>query len=231
MGERQIFVRFCGCNLACQYCDTTLNFPEIKDARIEITPGKREFKNHPNPLSLDKLLDSIDQLGKPQGLHHSVSLTGGEPLLQVDFLKDLIPEITKRDLLTYLETNGTLPKHLSEIIDLLDIIAMDLKIPSATGLSSYFEEHKEFLKMATKREVMVKVVFTRESTIKEIEEAAELVAEVNPKIPFILQPVTPYGPIKHRPRPQEILAFQALAKRRLENVRVIPQMHKILGLS
>ncbi len=230
VGERQIFIRFIGCNLACQYCDTPLNSPEMKPARVELTSGKKDFKEYPNPMSLEQVLEIVAALHKVKNLHHSVSLTGGEPLLQVDFLKELIPRLTEKDLLTYLETNGTLPNHLKEIINLIDIVVMDFKLSSATGLSSYMREHKEFLQIAAQREVMVKAVFTRETQLREIEEMTEMISQVNPKIPLVLQPVTPYGPVKHRPYPQEILAFQTFAKRKLQNVRVIPQIHKLLGL-
>jgi hypothetical protein len=47
---------------------------------------------------------------------------------------------------------------------------------------------------------------------------------------LVLQPVTPHGPVKHRPNPDQILAFQAIAKRRLKKVRVIPQVHRIFGV-
>jgi organic radical activating enzyme len=79
------------------------------------------------------------------------------------------------------------------------------------------------------KEVFAKMVFTRETRTKEVMDAVALIAEVDERIPLVLQPVTPHGPAKHRPRPDQILAFQAIAKRRLKQVRVIPQVHKIFG--
>jgi len=46
----------------------------------------------------------------------------------------------------YLETNGTLPHELSMIIDLVDIVAMDFKLPSSTGGKAYWREHADFLR-------------------------------------------------------------------------------------
>ena len=230
IGERQIFIRFAGCNLSCQYCDTPQALIIQKQFKVEETPGKKDFKPFNNPATLEELLSIIDRLAKQKELNHSLSLTGGEPLLQVDFLKNFIPEAKKIKLPIYLETNGVLPKHLEEIIEKVDIISMDIKLPSATGLSSYMSEHKKTLEIAAQKEVFVKIVFTRESKAKEIDEASKLIAEVSDEIPLILQPVTPFGPIKHRPNPDQMLAFHAIAKRRLKNVRVIPQVHRILGL-
>jgi len=231
VGERQIFVRFAGCNLSCQYCDTPQALVIPKTYKVEKVPGTHKFESYPNPIELQELVALIHFLNKPEGSSQAVVLTGGEPLLQIDFLKNFIPELKKKvKLPIYLETNGVLPKHLSEIIELVDIIAFDFKLPSATGLSSYFKEHREALEVAYLKEVFVKVVFARESTIKEIEEVVSTIATLDEKIPLILQPVTPFGPIKHRPTPEQIVAFHNLAKKKLKTVRVIPQMHKLLGI-
>jgi 7-carboxy-7-deazaguanine synthase len=231
LGERQSFVRFAGCNLSCQYCDTPQALVVPKEFKVEVTPGKKDFKKLPNPATTAQLIEILNSFQKPKGATHSISLTGGEPLLQVDFLKVFLPELKKEiGLPVYLETNGVLPDHLSEVIDMVDIVAFDVKLPSATGLSPYWKEHKKALELAYMKEVFVKMVFTRESKAKEVDEAVSLIAEIDEKIPLVLQPVTPFGPIKHRPHPDQILAFQTIAKRKLKRVRVIPQMHKVLGL-
>jgi len=231
VGERQTFVRFAGCNLNCQYCDTPQALVIPKEFKVEISPGKKNFEKFPNPATVAQLVKLIAAFERTKTSTHSISLTGGEPLLQIDFLKSFIPalkEVVK--LPVYLETNGVLPDHLSEIIEQVDIIAFDLKLPSATGLSPYWKEHKKALEIAVLQECFVKIVFTRESKAQEMDEAVSLIAGVDENIPLVLQPVTPFGPIKHRPNPDQIIAFQTLAKRKLKKVRVIPQVHKMLGV-
>ncbi|KPJ64143.1 hypothetical protein AMJ44_13330, partial [candidate division WOR-1 bacterium DG_54_3] len=71
---------------------------------------------------------------------------------------------------------------------------------------------------------------TRESKAKEVDEAVSLIAEIDEKIPLVLQPVTPHGPVKHRPNPEQIMAFHTIARRKLKRVKVIPQVHKIFGV-
>ncbi|MEE8637936.1 MAG: 7-carboxy-7-deazaguanine synthase QueE [Candidatus Margulisiibacteriota bacterium] len=231
LGERQSFIRFAGCNLSCQYCDTPQALSVPKEFKVEFTPGKKNFKQFKNPATAPQLIEFVSSFEKPKGVNHSLSLTGGEPLLQVDFLKKFIPELRKEiSLPIYLETNGVLPDHLAEVIDLVDIISFDIKLPSATGLSPYWKEHKKALEIAYMKEVFVKIVFTRDSKAKEMDEAVSLIADLDEKIPLVLSPVTPHGPIKHRPNPDQILAFQAISKRRLEKVKVIPQVHKIFGI-
>jgi organic radical activating enzyme len=229
-GERQIFVRFSGCNLTCQYCDSPQALELSPTFKLEAVPGSHKFETRQNPASVETVVGLLAGL-EGKGADHSLSLTGGEPLLQVDFLKEFLPELKKKvKLPVYLETNGVLPDHLNEVIEQIDIIAMDMKLPSATGLSPYWKEHKKFLETAYLKEVFVKIVVAKGSGVKEIDEAAALIAGVDENIPLILQPVTPHGPLKHRPTAEELFAFHTVAKRKLKNVRVIPQMHKISGL-
>ena len=71
-----------------------------------------------------------------------VAITGGEPTVNAD-LVDFIRKIKERDLLVKLDSNGTRPDILKELIDsfLVDYIAMDIKsskegYPKACGLKS-----------------------------------------------------------------------------------------------
>ena len=132
LGEKQIFVRSFGCNLNCRFCDTKL------DSFREYEPQElfKEIKLH-------------------QDNHRSVSFTGGEPLLQKDFLKEILKLTQKCGLRNYLETNGTLPDELKEVIDYVDIVAMDLKLPSSTGLCGFWGEHRRFLELASRKEVFL----------------------------------------------------------------------------
>jgi len=232
VGERQIFVRFSGCNLSCQYCDSTQALVLFPTFKVETVPGSHKFEIQKNPASVETVVGLVGVLAdKPAGVNHSISLTGGEPLLQVDFLKAFLPEVKRRiKLPIYLETNGVLADRLAEIIEQVDIVAMDIKLPSATGLSPYWKEHKKMLETAYLKEVFVKIVVTKESNFKEVDEAAALIASVDDKIALVLQPVSPHGPVKHRPGAEQLLALQTAAKRKLKTVRVIPQTHKLYGM-
>ena len=66
-GEEQLFVRLYGCNLQCKYCDTRLDYYEEK--------------------TVDELISLLDS-DAFSGVQ-SVALTGGEPLLQPEFIKVL----------------------------------------------------------------------------------------------------------------------------------------------
>ncbi|MDD3905835.1 MAG: 7-carboxy-7-deazaguanine synthase QueE [Candidatus Omnitrophica bacterium] len=211
LGAKQIFVRFKKCNLNCVFCD------EAKGL------ASKEYA----PLELLKEIKAIDVA---RGPHHSVSLTGGEPLLYWDFLKVFL-RIAKKNRLfkAYLETNGTLPHELSKIIDLVDIVAMDFKLPSSTGERSYWHEHADFLRIASKKNVFVKAVVTANTDKEDIEKALLLMKKARKNIPFILQPVSPVKSDDRQIGHDRLMGFLEIGLRNeIETMRVIPQIHKIL---
>ena len=165
VGERQCFLRLAGCNIQCAYCDTPTQ-ELTATGKKEKTPGQRDFIQFNNPVTPAELVNYISSFLSNKELHHSFVITGGEPLLQVGFLLELLPAFKKLGLKIFLETNGTLPENLSEVIELIDIVSLDFKIASATGqLSNYESQTLKSLEFSLLKEVFVKIVFTRESKI------------------------------------------------------------------
>ncbi len=227
VGYRQAFLRFHGCNLHCAYCDTVQpNSPAC--CRVESEPGSALFSHWPNPVTLTAVMELLSGWRRRSpGLHHSLSLTGGEPLLHRDTLLQWLPELRTLFPL-YLETNGTLPDDLAAVIDHLDYISMDIKLPSASGSPPLWESHRKFLENAVEKELFVKIIVAPDTPPEEIECASLLVRDVKPTIPLILQPVTRNG-VPAVPS-QLLLKFQEQAARILPDVRVIPQTHVFLNL-
>jgi len=235
LGERQVFLRFVGCNLDCAYCDTPAARSEPPTCRMERSPGSQDFEEVANPLSVAGVTDAVRRLVKPQpGLHHSVALTGGEPLLHPDFLLQLLPTLGDFGLKAYLETNGTLAEELVRVLPHLDVVCADIKLPSATQQAPIWGMHERFLITLISMEDparldFAKCVVTADCDPEEIETAARLILGIDPDMPLVLQPVTPIGEGVSAPSPQHILGLQAVAKRHLRRVRVIPQTHRIGG--
>ncbi len=131
IGCRQIFVRFAECNLSCDYCDTP--FHGGPTCQIEAEPGSGCFNSHDNPVSMAEITRLISHWQHvSNNVHHSIALTGGEPLLHADLLKHWLPEVVSI-LPVFLETNGTLPAELEKVLPLLDWISMDIKGSAVTG--------------------------------------------------------------------------------------------------
>lgn len=226
IGLRQIFIRLALCNLACRYCDTPV---DISDAcRVETAPGAGSFFGLPNPVSLDVLSSLVaDWVGRLPGGHHSISITGGEPLMQGQVLQNWLP--TLRELLPiHLETNGTLPQAFAPIVSHVDWVSMDIKLASQTGEPTPWLAHEEFLGLAAECGCCVKVVVGMETTDDEVQQAAEIVRRQAPLAPLILQPITTAGEVGTSAA--HLFRLQERAASIHGLVRVIPQTHAFLGL-
>ncbi len=138
-----------------------------------------------------------------------------------------LPELRKL-LPIYLETNGTLHSALEPLMDHLDIIGMDIKIPSTSGCTDLWDDHRRFLEIAARKELFVKVIVGAETQDWEIIRTSELISAVNRNIPLILQPVTNLKG-KVEVNPVKMLELQEIAYRNLAEVRIIPQTHKFMA--
>lgn len=218
IGCRQTFIRTAGCNLNCAYCDT--NFAPADFCRVETAAGAMTFDKIKNPIDAATVASIVKKFGAAVPTH-SVSFTGGEPLLHWQFIREVAALIDDK---IFLETNGTLAAALAEVIDAVDIISMDIKLPSVAG--NFFGAHREFLNIARRKDLYCKLVISAETTPAEFDAAIEIIP---PEILLILQPVTPIKNILPIPA-RRILELQARALRKLKSVRVIPQTHKFLNI-
>jgi len=111
-GRISAIIFLAGCNLRCQFCYVPhLVLPE------EIKKIK--------PISENKIFSFLKER---KGFLEAVSISGGEPTLNPQLPK-FIEKIKNLKYLVELETNGTNPKMLKELIDkrLVDYVAMDIK--------------------------------------------------------------------------------------------------------
>jgi len=221
-GQRQTFVRLAGCNLGCDYCDTpAAREPNPATCQIELAPGSGEIVLFENPMTAETVAGYCRELER-----NVVTITGGEPLVQGDFVEFLLEELKGSGLVTHLETNGTMFRELAGVIRLVDVVAMDMKVASAAGDGELWDEHSRFLEIASGTEVFVKVVVSAGTTEDEIRRCSDLIAYVDRHIPLVIQPVTGAD----SPTGEHLLRLQDAASEKLADARVIPQCHKALGL-
>ena len=197
VGCMQTFVRLMGCNISCAFCDTQRDEADCK------------------LMSADEVLARCVSFGLKD-----ISVTGGEPLCQVDFLRAFAEDARERGFRIHLETNGTLPNELKKVIEHVDVVAMDMKLPSETKCGEFWEEHTQFLRTASAKEVFVKVVCSKDTPIDEILKCEEIIRKVNPKAPLIIQPMS--GCVPDISKIADALKYI--------KPRFIPQCHKILGV-
>jgi 7-carboxy-7-deazaguanine synthase len=228
VGKRQVFVRFAHCHLKCAYCDTPMTSATGK-CHVETPPGSGLIQYEENPLSPERLIDVITPLVKT-ARHHSVSFTGGEPLLYHQFLKDVFPSIQK-EAPTYLETSGTQPEFLETVLPWTNYIAMDIKLPSSTKEPPQFENHARFYELAMQNKnvtCFIKIVFNQQTTQEEMDAVKTIVTNRN--TPIILQPETDLIDRTVHINPQQVLAMENDLSQYFDDVRVIPQTHKMLNV-
>ncbi len=151
-------------------------------------------------------------------------------MLHSAFLKMLLPYFRGYGYKVHLDTNGTLPDKLKEIIDFVDVVAMDIKLPSSTRDKEFWEEHREFLMTAKTKNAFVKMVITGETTEADLNKAVDLIESIDKTIPLILQPVSKVRDFDKVPDNAVLIKWQKAALRKLKDVRIIPQLHKIRGL-
>jgi organic radical activating enzyme len=181
--------------------------------------------------SLDQTLNEILRLESEQGPHQHISLTGGEPLLYLPFLKPLLARLRSHGFSVYLETSGVLWKALEEIVDFCDVIAMDLKPASVTLEKSYLEEHRPFLKIGSEHNLFIKMVLSKKIDLDEFDALVSMVAQSAPNVALYLQPLTAEIEGHDDPQLMDLLVqLQTRGQKWLKDIRIGLRLHRILNI-
>lgn len=220
VGRPQVFVRFHGCKLKCNYCDTPLTHQSIVKARVEHPPYSRQFEVFPLEFSAPELDAQIERFGI-----RSLALTGGEPLEQAPFIRHWLQN-SAYHYEVLLETNGVETEGLSQVLDFVSLISLDIKLPSSSGEKPLWDTHARFLEVAREKSHYAKVVFDETMTGEEMAALAALL-EKFPKLEMIFQPVSP---LQKRDMKKVLSLFESMAQKFPDRVRLIPQVHKFLSV-
>jgi 7-carboxy-7-deazaguanine synthase len=214
IGRRQVFVRFSGCNLNCNYCDTL----ESQD------PLSGDL------VSTEELYNEVNEIMTPD--FHSISFTGGEPLLHSDFIQKFLEEYKFKSLL---ETNGTLPRELEKISSLLDYVSLDIKLPEHEASNNYddlLDLELESIKLLRDEEIntyckVVVMPWTKVDMIGFI--ASKIADEVQntSRLSMVIQPMSPLTVWAEGT--QKLFEMSEVAGKYID-VLTIPQVHKLLNV-
>ena len=228
-GERQVFVRTAGCSATCYWCDTVSS---KRERPVCLVHGENR-RSLPNPVTVGAVADVASTLAVEQGPARTVSVTGGEPLEQPGFVTALGLRLRDRGFRIYLETSGLEPRAMLEVRSSVDVVAMDVKLPSATG-QEHWTAHRQFLNATVGLERFVKIVVDATTPLAEVQKALRLIADADPSIPVVLQPesrtfLKSASGADARARLVRILeAAQRDGSRYVDDVRILPQLHKVL---
>ncbi len=102
-----------GCHLKCKYCHNRDTW--------DINVG--------NYASLDDIFNKIMRYKNYIYPNGGVTITGGEPLLQVNFLIELFSKLKKEGIHTCIDTSGmvSLTDDIKKLLSLTDLVLLDIK--------------------------------------------------------------------------------------------------------
>jgi organic radical activating enzyme len=231
IGEPQIFLRMYGCEIGCLYCDTpdTLFDPGV--AQVELEPNSDKFTEYKNPLSKEEVLNICNTITKnlPTKV---ISITGGEPLESIDYLYDILEYIkSKSDYLILLETGGLHYSALETILNYVDIISMDIKLHSSSGLINPIPAHTKFIDVIRRYNKLdslyVKIIVNEKTNMEEMDRILKMVPD---NVPMVLQPETnAKGLVDDKVFENTFNLYKYMLKS-LRKILLIPQMHKFLNV-
>ncbi|UCF04266.1 MAG: 7-carboxy-7-deazaguanine synthase QueE [bacterium] len=226
VGVLQIFIRTAGCSLSCNYCDTVRAQERVAECLVRVGGHTHTFSN---PVSAATLIPLVTDIERDIGGIHSVSLTGGEPLEQAEFVTSLIHGIRPMYLPVYLETNGLSVEAAKQVAPLVDIVSLDIKLPSLCGGGDLFPVYERVLPLFGRDELFCKIVIADGFEHTEFSEAVRLLSRYNDRIPLVIQPATETAGCRTVDT-KTLLECYHEAVGELDHVRIIPQCHHLLNL-
>lgn len=170
-GQPAVFIRFTGCNLDCEYCDT-------------------KWVNEENAPYTEMTAEEIYSYIKNTGIKN-VTLTGGEPLIQKN-IKPLLETIAKdKELFCEIETNGSIDLKPFCDIENRPSFTMDYKL-SASGMER-FMNHDNFSVLDMRDTVKFVSGSVKDlSRAKEIMDKYSLYGKTNLYISPVFGEITPF---------------------------------------
>lgn len=200
------------CNYKCPFC------------------GNSRLVNEPETLEAVDFAKIESFLLQRRDFIDGVVITGGEPTLHPK-LTDLIRKIKSLDLLVKLDTNGTDPEKLKDLIDhkLVDYIAMDIKAPlgasydQTVGVEADLEKIRQSLKLIMASGLEYEFRTTVVPTLHEEKEVEEIAKIISGAKKYVLQQFVPdlcpnEALRKLPPYPKEkILGFVKIAQKYVPN--------------
>lgn len=115
----RVVVFFNGCKLRCKYCHN----PEM-------------WKRRENNYTPEELVAKIKRCKPYFRKNGGVTFSGGEPLLQSDFIIEAAKLLKKENIHMALDTSGVGNGHYEEILKYMDLVLLDIKHTSKEGYFS-----------------------------------------------------------------------------------------------
>ncbi|MBL8755686.1 MAG: 7-carboxy-7-deazaguanine synthase QueE [Planctomycetes bacterium] len=243
VGVPMSFLRVATCPLRCLYCDTPHSYTAATTFPVRLAVRSL---NEGNPVAADRAAELVRQVAaacEPGARQGRVSVTGGEPLVFPEFVREFGRAVRGKGMRLHLETAAIDPDALAKCVDQVDHLSADYKLPETLGAPArpelaltagahYGASHRRCCELAIQRgaTVDVKIVLTDKVQDPSFEQALAELQAVRDKILLVLQPATPCGAAPRSVQHTDLARFLASSQRAGFDVRVLPQVHKQLKL-
>jgi 7-carboxy-7-deazaguanine synthase len=216
-GTKTMFVRLAGCPLKCHWCDTPYALP----------------MNSGIDYSIDEVKELISKSLQPNT--YKVNFTGGEPLAQHEAVSELAKFVRQKGLRIYLESACYDAVRFAKVLPYIDLCKAEFKLRDSKVVNEkhygdLLRNELDCLKQAVSsgKTTYVKVVVTNSSNLKEFKEVVYEVfrtAKPSELAGFIIQP----SHTVDEPTLDLLFGFYDAVYPLYDQVRVVPQLHKIIG--
>jgi organic radical activating enzyme len=216
-GTKTLFVRLAGCPYACFYCDTLDALP--------LDSGKE--------YSINEACNLIDK--NLQENTYKVNFTGGEPLIQYEAVSELAKHAKSRGIPTYLESACFDSQKFLHVLPSIDFVKIEFKT-----IDSEFIDEKHYPELVrntleclqaavkAKKTTYIKIVVSSKTKMGSFK---ALLGKIFDSISkqnisgFIIQPTSSIS----EPTLEQLLKFYDSVYPYYDEVRVVPQLHKIIN--
>jgi len=216
-GTKTLLVRLAGCPYTCFYCDTLDALP--------LDSGKE--------YSITEACDLIDN--NLQDNTYKVNFTGGEPLIQYEAVNELAKHVKSHGLPTYLESACFDSKKFLYVLPSIDFVKIEFKTIDSEFIDekhypNLIKNTLECLKAAVeaKKTTYIKIVVSSKTELSSFKELLDQIFKIISKeniSGFIIQPTTNIS----EPPLEQLLEFYDSVYPYYDEVRVVPQLHKIIS--
>ncbi len=216
-GTKTLFVRLAGCPFSCFYCDTPESLP----------------LNSGNEYSIEQACQLIDENLKEKT--YKVNFTGGDPLVQYEAVAKLAKFVQSRNIPTYLESSCFDSKKFDHVLPYIDFVKIEFKTKDSEFVDA--QHYPNLIKNAleclessvkSKKKTYIKIVVsskTEDSSIKELLGQIFDIISKDDISGFIIQPTHGIS----EPSLEQLLKLYDMVVPYYKEVRVVPQLHKIIG--
>jgi organic radical activating enzyme len=218
-GTKTLFIRFAGCPYSCFYCDTLDALP--------LDSGKE--------YSISEACNLIDK--NLQENTYKVNFTGGEPLIQYESVNQLAKHVKTKGIPTYLESACFDSKKFLFVLPSIDFVKIEFKT-----IDSQFVDTKHYPNLIknsleclqasidAKKTTYIKIVVSSKTEISSFNDLIDKIFKIvhmETISGFIIQPTTNIS----EPSLEKLLEFYDSVYPYYDQVRIVPQLQKIINVS